>query len=215
MPIAPLAGADPRPGLAAGGLPMGWRSRTISAVPGFSFRGNWHVVEERKMQFVDRGRATYARGAVRFLLGCLLFFAAAHQSAGQTKENPPDLKAFLGTWKASFNGDVFAVLVLKEQGGTLSGTLNNFDISVDKDGNLTDGTHKDQGDAPLLNARFKSGALVFVVMQKDQYAPSTEWKFAPRSADEGELTPVLDHQLNAPKDMVVKPIRMVREHAKP
>ncbi len=165
------------------------------------------------MNCFNRGRAT--RWAVRFLLGYSLFFAAAHHVAGQTKENSPDLKTFVGTWKASFDGEVFAVLVLKEQGGTLNGTLNNFDITVDKDGNLSDGTHKDQGDAPLLNAHFKSGALVFVVMQKDQYAPSTEWKFAPKSTDEGELTAVLDHQVNAPKDMVVKPIRMVRERAKP
>jgi hypothetical protein len=178
------------------------------------------------MNFFDRNRARRAGGTALSLFGCLLtiaiagfavpgFHAAARQSAEQTKENSPDLKTFVGTWKASFNGEVFAVLVLKEQGGALSGTLNNFDISVDKDGNLSDGTHKDQGDAPLLNARFKSGALVFVVMQKDQYAPSTEWKFAPKSADEGELMPVLDHQVNAPKDMVVKPIRMVREHSKP
>lgn len=125
----------------------------------------------------------------------------------------PDLKAFVGTWKASLNGKVFAVLVLREERGTLAGTLNNFDISVDKDGNLTDGTHADSGEAPLLNARFKSGALDFVVMQKDQYAPSTEWKFVPKSAEEGELTPLLEHQLNAPKDMVVKPIRMVRERS--
>lgn len=129
------------------------------------------------------------------------------------KDAPPDMKAFVGTWKASLKGEVFAVLVLHEERGNLEGTLNNFDISVDKDGNLTDGTHKDSGEAPLLNARFKSGALVFVVMQKDQYAPSTEWKFIPKSADEGELTPLLEHQVNAPKDMVVKPIRMVREHS--
>jgi len=159
-------------------------------------------------------------------LGCLLLLCAvglaaprspalAAQSAEQAKETPPDLKTFVGTWKASFNSEILAILVLKEQGGALSGTLNNFDISVDKEGNLIDPTHKDQGDAPLLNARFRSGALLFVVMQKDQYAPSTEWKFAPKSADEGELTPILDHQVNAPKDMIVKPIRMVREHAKP
>jgi hypothetical protein len=141
--------------------------------------------------------------------------SSANQTAEQSKETAPDLKAFVGTWKATFNGEVLAILVLKEQGGALTGTLNNFDISVDKEGNLIDPTHRDQGDAPLLNTRFKSGALVFVVMQKDQYAPSTEWKFGPKSGDEGELTPVLDHQVNAPKDMIVKPIRMVREHAKP
>jgi hypothetical protein len=140
--------------------------------------------------------------------------AALGQAANQAKDTTPDLKAFIGTWKASFNGEVFAILVLREERGSLVGTLNNFDIGVDKDGNLNDNTHKDQGDAPLLNTRFKSGALDFFVMQKDQYAPSTEWKFLPKSADEGELTPILDHQVNAPKDMVVKPIRMVRQHAK-
>jgi hypothetical protein len=124
----------------------------------------------------------------------------------------PDLKPFIGTWKASLNGEVFAVLVLREERGTLAGTLNNFDIVLDKDGNLADGTHKDSGEASLLNARFKSGALDFVVMQKDQYAPSTEWRFEPKSADEGELLPVLDHSLTATKGQSAKPIRMLREH---
>lgn len=148
------------------------------------------------------------------LVACLLVSVssrAAQRGSDVAKDATPDLKTFVGTWKASFNGEVFAVLVLREERSSLAGTLNNFDISVDKDGNLIDGTHKDSGEAPLLNARFKSGALVFVVMQKDQYAPSTEWKFIPKSAEEGELTPLLDHQVNAPKDMIVKPIRMVRE----
>jgi hypothetical protein len=136
---------------------------------------------------------------------------AAQNGTHASNDAAPDLKTFVGTWKASFNGEVFAVLVLREERGSLAGTLNNFDISVDKDGNLSDGTHKDSGDAPLLNAHFKSGTLEFVVMQKDQYAPSTQWKFVPKSADEGELAPLLEHQVNAPKDMVVKPIRMVRE----
>jgi len=136
---------------------------------------------------------------------------AAQNGTDASKDAAPDLKTFVGTWKASFQGGVFAVLVLREERGSLAGTLNNFDISVDQDGNLGDGTHKDSGDAPLLNAHFKSGALEFVVMQKDQYAPSTQWKFLPKSADEGELTPLLEHQVNTPKDMVVKPIRMVRE----
>jgi hypothetical protein len=178
------------------------------------------------MIFLGPRRPARSRREALSVVGCLLLFALpafrapglparANQSTEQAKENPPDLKRFVGTWTATFNGEVFAILVLKEQGGSLSGTLNNFDISVDKEGNLIEPTHKDQGDAPLLNARFRSGALLFVVMQKDQYAPSTEWKFAPKSTDEGELTPVLDHQVNAPKDMIVKPIRMVREHAKP
>lgn len=136
-------------------------------------------------------------------------------SSASAKEETPDLKAFVGTWTAAYHGEVFAVLVLREYRGGLAGTLNNFDIAVDKDGNLTDGTHKDQGDAPLLNARFKDGALLFVVMQKDQYAPSTEWRFIPKSPDTGELTPLFERQFNVPKDVVARPIRMIREHTKP
>jgi len=139
----------------------------------------------------------------------------AQTSSNSAKDETPDLKAFVGTWTATYRGEVFAVLVLREYRGGLAGTLNNFDLSVDKDGNLSDGTHKDQGDAPLLNVHFKDRALLFVVMQKDQYAPSTEWKFVPKSDGEGELTPVVDYQIGGPKDVVVKPIRMIREHAKP
>jgi hypothetical protein len=152
---------------------------------------------------------------------CLLGLAAfpitvsARQSDAQAKETSPDLKAFVGTWKATFNGDVFAILILKEQDGKLSGTLNNFDISVDKEGNLADGTHKDDGDAPLLNVRFRDGALVFIVLEKDQYRSGMNWKFIPLNAQEGELSPVLDHQEDVPKDVTIKPIRMIRDRAKP
>jgi len=127
----------------------------------------------------------------------------------------PDLKAFVGTWTASYKGDIFATLVLKQERGTLSGTLNNFDLSVDKEGNLIDGTHKDDGDAPLLNVHFKSGALYFVVLEKDQYREGMNWKFVPRNAQQGELSPVLELEADVPKDKVVKPIRMVREPTKP
>jgi len=139
----------------------------------------------------------------------------AQTPASSAKDETPDLQAFVGTWTATYRGEALAVLVLREYRGGLAGTLNNFDLSVDKDGNLSDGTHEDQGDAPLLNARFKDGALLFVVMQKDQYQPSTEWKFVSKSNGEGELTPVVDYQIGGPKDVVVKPIRMIRERAKP
>ncbi len=134
---------------------------------------------------------------------------------GDKQDSVPDLKAFVGTWKASYKGDVFATLILKQERGTLSGTLNNFDLSVDKEGNLIDGTHKDDGDAPLLNVHFKSGALYFIVLEKDQYREGMNWKFVPLDAQQGELTPLLALQEDVPKNLVIKPIRMVREPAKP
>jgi len=160
-----------------------------------------------------------ALAAVVIVALAILAAVASPEFAGQdnkqTNGSQPDLKSFVGTWKATYKGDVFAILILKEQAGKLSGTLNNFDISVDKDGNLTDGTHKDDGDAPLLNVHLKSGALYFIVLEKDQYRPGMNWKFEPLNAQEGALTPVLDHQEDVPKDTVVKPIRMLREHTKP
>jgi hypothetical protein len=139
----------------------------------------------------------------------------AGQGANQPDEKQPDLKTFVGTWNASYKGDVFATLILREERGTLSGTLNNFDINVDKEGDLIDGTHKNDGDAPLLNVHFKSGALYFIVLEKDQYRDGMNWKFVPLNAREGELTPVLEHQEDVPKDLVIKPIHMVREQSKP
>jgi hypothetical protein len=168
-----------------------------------------------------------SRALLLFATGLLLAAAALafpgasrpagpiRQSDSSSKEVPPDLKSFVGTWKASFKGDVFATLILKEEGGKLSGTLNNFDITTDKDGNLADGTHADSGDAPLLNAHFKSGALYFVVLEKDQYSAGMNWKFVPLNAQEGELAPLLELQDNEPPNVVIKPIRMLRERPKP
>jgi hypothetical protein len=183
--------------------------------------------ERRKMTIVDEKRLNRAGRAAVFFLGISLLFAfvffgvlhptmiSAGQNDTRAKESTPDLKPFVGTWKASFKGEVFAILVLKEHDGSLTGTLNNFDLSVDKEGNLLDGTHKDQGEAALLNPHFKSGALVFVVMQKDQYYPSTQFSFVPTIARAGELTPSANNPPYANSGASVKPIPMVRERSKP
>ena len=147
--------------------------------------------------------------------GLLRLSAASCQGNARAKEDAPDLKSFVGTWKATFKGQVFATLILKEQDGKLSGTLNNFDVVTDQAGNLIDGTHADEGDAPLLNAHFKSGALYFVVLEKDQYSAGMNWKFAPLNAQEGTLTPLLELQDNIPPNVAIRPIQMLRVHAKP
>ena len=141
--------------------------------------------------------------------------ASTLQNAAPANEDAPDLKLFVGTWKATFKGQVFATLILKEQDGKLSGTLNNFDVVTDKAGNLIDGTHADAGDAPLLNVHFKSGSLYFVVLEKDQYSAGMNWKFMPLNAQEGTLTPLLELQDNIPPNVAIKPIQMLRVHTKP
>ena len=171
------------------------------------------------MTFIGRGRARTRQANLLRLafacLGALSLSASSHQNSMSAKENTPELKSFVGMWKATFKGQVFATLILKEQDGKLSGTLNNFDVVTDKDGNLIDGTHADEGDAPLLNVHFKSGALFFVVLEKDQYSAGMNWKFTPLNAQEGTLTPLLDLQDNIPPNVVIKPIQMLRARTKP
>ena len=178
------------------------------------------------MKRIGRGRANARFGPGMFApaslllltvvcFGALCLSAAPRQSAAPAKEEAPDLKSFVGTWKASFKGQIFATLILKQQDGKLSGSLNNFDVVTDKAGNLIDGTHADDGDAPLLNVHFKSGALYFVVLEKDQYSAGMNWKFTPLNAQEGTLTPLLDLQDNIPPNVAIKPIQMLRVHTKP
>lgn len=171
------------------------------------------------MRFSGRGRAGTAQASLLLLaIACLCALrlsASPRQGAAPAKEDVPNLKSFAGTWKTTFKGQVFATLVLKEQDGKLSGTLNNFDVVTDKAGNLIDGTHADEGDAPLLNVHFKSGALYFVVLEKDQYSAGMNWKFTPLNAQEGTLTPLLNLQDNILPNVVIKPIQMLRVRSKP
>jgi hypothetical protein len=166
----------------------------------------------------NRTRALLARStsvrAAAFVFALAAVFAAlpasAHRQGNVSATSAPDLRAYIGTWKASFQGKVFAILVLREKRGSLEGTLNNFAIAVDKQGNLADGTYIDIGVSPLISPRFKNGALIFTVAQKDAYSQTSDWSFVVKSGHEGELTENLDTQLEAPTSMVVKPIRMYR-----
>jgi hypothetical protein len=145
----------------------------------------------------------------------LVFAAIAPvvHSAQQTNSGAqPDLRAYVGTWKATFHGKVFATLVLRQDHrGSLEGTLNNFEIAVDKQGNLIDGTHIDIGVMPIISPRFKNGVLIFTVAQKDAYAQTTDWSFEVKNKREGELTEVLDNQIELPASTIIKPIPMLRE----
>ncbi|HVB85881.1 MAG TPA: hypothetical protein VNK23_04345 [Candidatus Dormibacteraeota bacterium] len=164
-----------------------------------------------------RGASPAQRILVRagaFAIALAAIFAAIPASARQQNSSSatstPELRAYVGTWKASFQGKVFAILVLREKHGSLEGTLNNFAIAVDKQGNLADGTHIDIGVSQLISPRFKNGALIFTVAQKDAYSQTTDWSFVVKNSREGELTENLDTQLEAPMSMVVKPIPMHR-----
>jgi len=170
------------------------------------------------MEFAGRNRIARGFALAAFFLAALsVSIASAGQSAtpAPAKTAKPDLKPFLGTWKASFGEQVFAILALREDRGDLAGTLNNFDIGRDKDGNLDDDTHIDVGNSPIFNVQMRDGYVYFLAVQKDQYSPSTEWRFIPKNAREGELTQLVDGKPYSPNGSIPKPILMLRDHSKP
>jgi len=142
--------------------------------------------------------------------------ARAEQRSGgqQAGASATDFKPFLGTWKGSYQGQVFAILTFRENRGELEGALNNFDLGRDRDGNLDDDTHIDFGTGPIFNVHVKPDGVYFLAVQKDQYSPSTEWKFLPKNANEGELTQLGDGKPIVMSGVVAKPILLLREHPK-
>jgi len=157
-----------------------------------------------------------ATALLGFALAVAAFAVLSAPSASARRQNDssatkgPEMGAYVGTWKATFQGKVFAVLVLREKRGSLEGTLNNFEIAVDRQGNLIEGTHIDIGVSPLISPRFKNGVLIFTVAQKDAYSQTTDWSFVVKDSREGELTENLDNQLETPMSVVIKPIQMYR-----
>lgn len=169
-----------------------------------------HIFYKFPRNFRAYSRFLFA-AALAFVIAAIIVapgISAQRQSGAGSR---PDLSAYVGTWKASFQGKVFAILVLREKRGSLEGTLNNFEIAVDQAGNLADGTHIDFGVSPLISPRFKNGALIFTVAQKDAYAQTTDWSFVVKNSREGELTEDLDNQIELPASTVIKPIPMFRE----
>lgn len=158
----------------------------------------------------SRAASIFIAALLALALAAIVPSVSAQKQSGANADAQPRLRAYVGRWKASFQRKVFAILVLRENRGSLEGTLNNFAIAVDRQGNLIDGTHIDIGVSPLISPRFKNGVLIFTVAQKDAYSQTTDWSFVVKNKREGELAENLDNQLEAPMSMIVKPIPMHR-----
>ena len=48
-----------------------------------------------------------------------------------------DLRQFVGTWRAKFQGKVFLTIKLETQEGKLTGTATHAEVQLDKNGELT------------------------------------------------------------------------------
>jgi hypothetical protein len=80
------------------------------------------------------------------------------------EENP---KAFLGTWRAEFQGKPFLTLTLRRDGQHATGTLSSFNLNFDSSGNLSDAEAGDGAGSAVVSARVYNDTLHLKVKELD------------------------------------------------
>jgi len=71
-------------------------------------------------------------------------------------ENP---RAFLGTWRAGFQGKQFLTLVIRGDGERVTGTLSSFNLNFDPSGNLSEAEPGSGSGSEIVAARLYNGVL--------------------------------------------------------
>lgn len=87
-----------------------------------------------------RGAGIFPLSAFSSFAIILLFAAILPISAAAAQARPaapPNPKAFVGTWTASFQGAPFMTIRFTMKDGKLTGEMSNGKITVDQDGNIT------------------------------------------------------------------------------
>jgi beta-lactamase regulating signal transducer with metallopeptidase domain len=80
------------------------------------------------------------------------------------EENP---EAFLGTWRAEFQGKPFLTLTLRRDGKHATGTLSSFNLNFDSSGNLSDAEAGDGAGSAVVSARVHNDTLHLKVKELD------------------------------------------------
>jgi beta-lactamase regulating signal transducer with metallopeptidase domain len=70
-----------------------------------------------------------------------------------------DPRAFLGTWRAEFQGKQFLTLVLRRDAERVTGTLSSFNVNFDASGNLSEAEPGSGPGSEVVAARLYNGVL--------------------------------------------------------
>jgi beta-lactamase regulating signal transducer with metallopeptidase domain len=79
-------------------------------------------------------------------------------------ENP---RAFLGTWRAEFQGKQFLTLVIRRDAERVTGTLSSFNLNFDASGNLSEAEPGSGPGSEVVAARLYNGVLHIKVKDLD------------------------------------------------
>ncbi len=124
------------------------------------------------------------------------------------EENP---KAFLGTWRAEFQGKPFLTLTLRRDGQHTTGTLSSFNLNFDSSGNLSDAEAGDGAGSAVVSARVYNDTLHLKVKELDS-EDRLELELKLLDDSKAEIT-IVDVPVT-PGSATPKPLILIREPAK-
>jgi len=122
-----------------------------------------------------------------------------------------DPRAFLGTWRAEFQGKQFLTLVLRKDAERVTGTLSSFDVNFDKSGNLSEAEPGSGPGSEVVAARLYNGVLHVKFKDRDS-GETIELELKLVENAKAEL--ILADAPLTPGSATPKPVILTREPAK-
>ena len=122
-----------------------------------------------------------------------------------------DPRAFLGTWRAEFQGKQFLTLVLRRDAERVTGTLTSFNVNFDASGNLSEAEPGSGPGSEVVAARLYNGVLHIKFKDPDS-AETIELELKLVENAKAEL--IMADMPLTPGSATPKPLILTREPAK-
>jgi len=131
------------------------------------------------------------------MAACALSSAFSLQVAPTTR--PDDIRPFVGTWEAKFDGKTFQTIKIENKDSKLTGTANHISIALDPDGNLVDAKAK-EGEDQITSAKVEGKVLRLTCTGKAHVntdagtsdTETTQYEMKLTGTDEAEIHPFGD-----------------------
>lgn len=155
------------------------------------------IVTLLKVKSISRTAERVAILAVSAVLmaACALTSAFSLQVASRVSSE--DMRPFVGTWQAKFDGKTFQTIKIENKDGKLAGTANHISIALDPDGNLM-GAKAKEGEDQITSAKVEGKLLRFTCTGKARVntdtgtsdTETTQYEMKLTGADEAEIHPL-------------------------
>jgi len=163
------------------------------------------TLEERVVTLLNRKSISQTTERLLALAAsALLATACALTSAFSLQVATPkadggDIRPFVGTWEAKFNGKTFQTLKIQNENGKLAGTANHISIALDNDGNLID-ARAHEGSDQITSAKVEGKVVRLTCTGKAHMntdsgtadTETTQYEMKLTGNEEAEIRPIGD-----------------------